>query len=149
MSAPAARSSRRRARRHRRGFTLVEVLATLVLMAIVLPVAMRGISMALRAASVSKHTSEAAALAQAKLNELVTDQTSTGALNGSGDFGADHPEYTWTCISTQRDYGLTQLDLRVSWKEGGLNERFVDLSTFYIPAGSSTRTGTSMTGGGG
>ncbi|HYO09332.1 MAG TPA: type II secretion system protein [Tepidisphaeraceae bacterium] len=128
----------------RRGFTLVEVLATLVLMGIVLPVAMRGLSLALAAASVAKHTTEAAALAQTKLNELTTT-SATGSLNATGDFAPEHPDYTWTATSTQRDYGLTQLDVRVAWPERD-GQRTVDVSTLYVPLGTMTTT-TGGTGG--
>ena len=38
----------------RRGFTLIEVLATLVLLGIVMPVAMRGVSLALAASSIAR-----------------------------------------------------------------------------------------------
>ena len=48
----------------RRGFTLVEILATLALVAIILPVAMSGISLALRVADESRRQTEATALAQ-------------------------------------------------------------------------------------
>ena len=53
------------------GFTLVEVLATLVLMGIVIPVAMHGVSIAMSAASNARKTAEAATLAETKLNELL------------------------------------------------------------------------------
>src|SRR5690348_6677471 len=55
----------------RQGFTLVEVLAALVILGIVLPVAMRGVSLSLAAASNAKHMNVAAQLADQKLNEVV------------------------------------------------------------------------------
>ena len=61
---------------HRRGFTLVEVLATLVLLGIILPIAMRGVSMAMAAASNARRTAEATSLAEAKLNMLLVDSVS-------------------------------------------------------------------------
>ena len=50
--------------RRQRAFTLVEVLATLVLVAIILPVAMKGISLAAATAGDAKRKMEAAALVQ-------------------------------------------------------------------------------------
>jgi general secretion pathway protein I len=104
----------------RRGFTLIEVLATMMLMAIVLPVIMRGISMATRAASSAKRRTEAAALAEAKLGELIsTGQWQNGSL--SGDFGADWPGYRWQAQVqqfTQQDSDqqlLQELDVHVTW----------------------------------
>jgi prepilin-type N-terminal cleavage/methylation domain-containing protein len=81
------------------GFTLIEVLAALMLVAIVLPVAMRGVAVAAGAASGARHRNEAAALAQSKMDELLANmqaqqtQMSTGM---SGDFGDDWPDYQWS-----------------------------------------------------
>ena len=102
----------------RRGFTLVEVLATLVLLGIILPIAMRGVSMAMAAAAHAKRTAEATTLAEAKLNELVADGTwASGSL--SGDFAPLQPEYQWACLTQPRDYGLTEVAIRVTWTDRG------------------------------
>jgi general secretion pathway protein I len=112
----------------RRAFTLVEALATLVLVAIVLPVAMRGVSLALAAAGHARRQVEAAALAEAKLNDLVVTSAWRDA-DLSGDFGDDHPGYTWSAEVTERDEAsLRQLDVRVAWISRGA-ERSVTLST--------------------
>lgn len=55
----------------RRGFTLAEVLAALVFMAIVIPVALGGLSIASRAGEVAAHKAEAAIVAERILNESV------------------------------------------------------------------------------
>ena len=70
-----------------RGFTLVEALAALVLVAIVLPVAMRGVSLALTMASETTRRTEAMVLAEAKLAELLA----TGAWE-DGDLDGDFTE---------------------------------------------------------
>lgn len=116
-----------------RGFTLVEVLATLLLLGIVLPVAMRGVSMSLAAASKARHMAEAASLADTKLNELIATQTWTTS-GVSGDFGEQNPGYTWTCQAVSADYGLTEVSLRVSWVDRG-QEAFVDVSTLVYQSG--------------
>src|SRR5215207_1438217 len=101
-----------------RGFTLVEVLATLVLLGIILPIAMRGVSMAMAAASNARRTAEATTLAEAKLNALVADGTwASGSL--SGDFAPLQPEYQWSCLTATRDYGLTEVAVRVTWTDRG------------------------------
>ncbi|MEA2710205.1 MAG: putative rane protein [Phycisphaerales bacterium] len=107
-----------------RGFTLVEVLATLVLLGIILPVAMRGVSMSMAAASSARHTAEATALAEAKLNQLVADGTWASATL-SGDFSPDQPEYQWACVTATRDYGLTEVAVRVAWTERGLPREMI------------------------
>jgi type II secretory pathway pseudopilin PulG len=66
------------------GFTLAEVLAALLFMAIVIPVAMQGLLTASRAGSVSERKAVAARLAENKLNELiVTGQWQSAAQKGT------------------------------------------------------------------
>jgi prepilin-type N-terminal cleavage/methylation domain-containing protein len=123
------------ARRRRSGFTLVEVLASLVIMGIVLPFAMRGASLAMHAGSVARHQAEAATLGEAKLTEMVS--MGAWADSSQGDFGNDFPQYRWTMENVQRDLGLTELMLSVIWQERG-EDRSVKLSTFvYVPTGNA------------
>jgi len=127
------------------GFTLVEVLAAMVLLAIVLPVAMHAISIAARAASISKHRTIAAQLASSKLQEIVaTGQWETGS-NLSGDFsleGTEYQEYTWMAQLqpwTQRGVSqqdlqpqtLSELDLKVMWKGRGRDESLTVSTLVY------------------
>ena len=119
----------------RRGFTLIEVLATMVLLAIVLPVAMRGVSVSLGAAENAQHRAEAASLGESKLNTLV----STGEWSNtapSGDFGADWPAYQWTMQTTQRDFNTTEVMLTVTWTERG-TQRSLPISTLVSATASS------------
>jgi prepilin-type N-terminal cleavage/methylation domain-containing protein len=120
----------------RRGFTLAEVLVTLLLLAIVLPVAMRGVSLASAAASNARHTREATSLAQTKLYELTNG--STGGAQ-SGDFAPDFPGYRWTSQIISADYGVNQIDLHVTWEDRG-QERRMTLSTLFNPD-STTSSG--------
>ena len=65
------------------GFTLAEVLAALLFMAIVIPVAMQGLSIASRAGAVAERKREAARVAERLLNEtLVTTNWSESAHSG-------------------------------------------------------------------
>ena len=131
-----------RSRRH--GFTLPEVLATLVIVGIVLPVAMRGITVSLQAAGESRHKVEAGQLAQQKLNELVLNRSSSDAsFAGSGDFGDAWPDYKWESTSGTASLNTTaevdQLDVTVKWTAQG-NERSVTLTTLVFPETSTTGT---------
>ena len=119
-----------------RAFTLVEVLATLVLVGIVLPVAMRGVTLSLQTAARSRQTTEAGQLAASKLSELVILQETTGS---TGDF-PEHPEYRWASTVTERTTGLYEIAVRVAWTAQGL-EQWVTLSTLLY-AGSTTSTST-------
>lgn len=112
------------------GFTLVEVLATLVLMGILLPVAMGGLVVALNAASSARNTADAARLAQIRLNEIaLSGQWSS--LGDSGDFGPQWPQFRWTCHSIARDWGLVEVTLTVAWTQRNL-PRSLTLSTLVL-----------------
>ena len=120
----------------RRAFTLVEVMATLVLLAVILPVAMKGIALAVRTAGVARERMEATALAETKLGELLaTEAWRNGPLGG--DFGAERPQYDWTAeVSDWEGSVLRLLTLRVEWISRG-QMRIVALSTIvYTGAGS-------------
>jgi general secretion pathway protein I len=126
----------------RRGFTLIEVLATLLLLAIVLPAVMEGVSVALAAADNARHRSEAANVAQAQLaNLLATNQWNGGIL--AGDVVQNGSTYHWqaTVQSWAQDtttVGLMEVDLLVTWNGRG-GTRSVTLSTLtYDRTGSTT-----------
>lgn len=119
----------------RSGFTLIEVLATLLLVGIVLPVTMRGVSLALAAASSARHTTEATGLAETKLSELALDSLSATS-EGSGDFGPEYPGYTWASQRISRDYGLTELALQVSWTERGRSKTLLVSTLIFETTGS-------------
>lgn len=80
---------------HRRGaFTLVEVLAALLFMAIVIPVALQGFQVAQRAGIYGQRKLTAARIAESKLNELVaTGEWRQSSLNGTVDEGTR--SYRW------------------------------------------------------
>jgi len=127
-----------RHRADRSAFTLIEVLATMLLMAIVLPVTMRGVSLSVAAAGTARHLAEASMLGEAKLNEWVVtgDFATAGSL---GDFGDDWPAYAWTIQTTSREYGLTEVTLTVSWQERGQVKTLV-LTTLASDIATSTGT---------
>ena len=123
------------------GFTLIEILATLVLVAIILPVAMSGISLALGVADQSRRQTEAASLAQTKMAEIIASQQwQTSSL--AGDFAPDRPEYRWVAqVTDWQGTTVKQLDVQVLWNQRG-TDRGVTLSTL-VYTGTSATTGTS------
>jgi prepilin-type N-terminal cleavage/methylation domain-containing protein len=144
MTRSLAITAGRRRPRSRAAFTLVEVLATLALIGIVIPVSMRGVTLALNAASHAKHQAAAATLAESKLSEMVAQgDWSFGA--GSGDFGTDWPGYQWSCTTANPDpnVNVTEVNVTVTWTERG-QQRDVSVATF-VYAGSANGGGT--TGG--
>lgn len=129
----------------RAGFTLPEVLATLLLVAIVLPSVMQGISLATAAAGTARQRSEATALAESKLNELTaTNQWQSGGL--SGDFGQEWPAYTWQAeVQSWVEPSARQLHVHVTWYARGRNYD-VTLSTLVYTAAPVTSGTTGTTG---
>ena len=112
-----------------RGFTLVELLAALVLVAAILPVAMRGISMATTVAGLTGQRMTATTLAENAMADLLVTQ---GWRDGSltGDFAdVGHPEFTWRAeVADWHGIALQQLTVTVSWERRG-HDRDVSLST--------------------
>ena len=114
-----------------RGFTFVELLATMVFIAVLMPTALRGISLCTTIAGDSRKQIEAAALAKTQLTELiVTGDWENGAR--SGDFGSEWPGYRWTAdVSNWTDgsnVSLRQVDVTVTWPSRNTTKRLM-LST--------------------
>ena len=122
--------------RRNRGFTLVEVLATLLLMAIVLPAAMQGVSLAVQASSSARHRSEAAGLAEGKMSELVTTgDWQTAAL--SGQFDGNFSDYRWDATVSTWDQdtsgeNIQQIDLKVTWTSRNKPESLTLSTLTYV-----------------
>jgi len=77
------------------GFTLAEVLAALLFMAIVIPVAVGGLQIASRAGVVAQRKGEAVRVAERLLNEsIVTTNRSQSVQNGTLTEGAREFRYT-------------------------------------------------------
>lgn len=117
---------------HFGGFTFIELLATVVLLGIIMPVAMRSIGLCTRLGGQSRRQIEAASLACTKLTELTSSQDwETGEK--SGDFGSEWPGYRWTAVvSNWTDSAVSQFDLTVVWQSQG-QQRSVTLSTLVYP----------------
>lgn len=115
------------------GFSFVELLATLVLISIVMPVAMRTIGLCAQMAGQSRRQVEAACLAKTKLTEL-TAASDWQNGSGRGDFGTDWPGYEWTMTVANwtEDATVRQLDMTVSWRSVG-RQRKITLSTLVYP----------------
>jgi Tfp pilus assembly protein PilV len=135
-----------RRRKYSQGFTLIEVLVTLLFMAIAIPAIMGGISSATRIALSTKRRSEATGLAESELNQIVASG-SWQSGNSSGDFSAISPDwaaYTWQSNVTPwaadtTGQGIQQIDVIVSWKGPTGNPESLTLSTLtYVRAQETT-----------
>ena len=85
-------------RRGRAAFTFAEVLAALVFMAIVIPVAIEGMQIANRAGVAAQRKSVAMMLAQQRLQELIAvgDWRNT---TQNGNFNPYYKDYRWRLIN--------------------------------------------------
>jgi general secretion pathway protein I len=105
-----------------RGFTLLEVMISVAIIAIALTALLGSQTQSIFFANSAKFGTMAALLAQQKMSEI-TIQDPTSLTSDSGDFGDDYPGYTWEAtvsdvslegIETLADY-LKQIDLTVAW----------------------------------
>jgi prepilin-type N-terminal cleavage/methylation domain-containing protein len=114
-----------------RGFTLVEMLATILIISLVLPTAMRGIAMVTRIASQSKRKIVASAFAETKISELIASgEWEHGGLS-RGNFGNEYPDYVWDVdVKNWDEAPMSELRVSVYWDRGQYNEdRCVTLTT--------------------
>lgn len=127
-----------------RGFTLIECLAALVLVGIVLPVGLRGVTLAMQASGRARHLAEATEFAHYKLNEI-TLQGDTSLFSGNGEIDINGTIYRWTSAAISRDFGLYEVAVEVTWTSAG-NPQSTQVATLVNPA-TTTSTAYTTTGG--
>lgn len=117
----------------RRGFTLVEVLASLLLMAIIIPVAMQGMSIASRAGLVSQRKAAAMRVAERVMDEMIaTNQLAQNSTSGNQPDG--DTTYAWTMAAEPWSADtMTQLTVHVTFTVQG-HDYQVAASTLFDPA---------------
>lgn len=133
--------SRRAFRRPGRGgFTLAEVLAALLLMAILIPVTMQGVSVASRAGTLGQRKATAMRIAERVLDEQVVARL-VGSATPYGTAVEGDIAYPWTIRSdpwTEDDASsLTVVSVRVEFTVQG-NTYDVVASTLYDPTITTT-----------
>jgi type II secretory pathway pseudopilin PulG len=118
-----------------RSFTLVEALAVVVIVGIVIPVVMAGLSLASGAAGLARQRAGASELASNKLAELV--YTSQWQSAQSGDEGDPPRVYHWASrIEDWTEPTLHQLTVEVTWTTRG-KTRSLAMSTLVYDGGNS------------
>ncbi len=122
-----------------RAFTLVEVLAALLMMAIIIPVAMEGMTTASRAGVLGVRKATAMRIAERVLNEVVVENQTAQSSSG-GTIADGEMEYPWTMSSESWPVAaMTQLRVTVSFVVQGNNYE-VSASTLIAPASSIAAT---------
>lgn len=113
-----------------RGFTLLEVLIAIAILAISLSAIFGSQAQSLSLATEAQFNIYAATLAKAKLAEY--ESGITAIENGDGNFGDDYPGYTWKVEVQEADLQdilpaladleapLQRLDITVSWENENL-----------------------------
>lgn len=126
------------------GFTLAEVLAALLFMAILVPVTMQSVSVASRAGMLGQRKATAMRVAERVLEEvLVTDLVSQGASNGVATEGDVSFPWTMKADPWSMD-AMTQVTIVVTFDVQG-HTYDVGVSTLYDPAAERTAA-TTVTG---
>ena len=105
-----------------KGFTLLEVMIAVAIIAIALTTLLGSQSQSVFFANSARFETMATLLAQSKMSEI-TIQTADSLSSDSGDFGEDYPGYAWEAtvsdvsiegLDAISDY-LKQIDLAVTW----------------------------------
>src|SRR5436189_5350467 len=138
MKFKTATSNKKTSRRSAGAFTLAEVLAAMVFMAILIPVALEGLSIASRAGEVAARKSEAALVAEKILNENIAT-TNWNSAGQSGTVRQGIRDFRWKLNNeawNQDTYqsGMRLLSVEVSFDAQGRDYKFkmstlVDSST--------------------
>jgi type II secretory pathway pseudopilin PulG len=134
-------------RRGPNAFTLVEVLAALLFMAIVIPVAVKALQIASRAGVVSQRKAVAARIAERVLNEMiVTTQFQGTSLKGV--INEAQQDYEWTLRSEPWPQdALLLVSVEVDFPVQG-RQYDVVLSTLYDNSATNSVSSTNSAGSG-
>lgn len=137
--------------RVRRGFTLIEALAAIAVIAITVPIVLQGFNIAGAIASSARLKTEATAIAQTAMDEILsttnaqvaatngtTSSTSNASLSGQEMRGLVPfnwvASYTdWSSNSSAAITGIQQLDVRVTWLFRNQEKELVLSTLIYSP----------------
>ena len=106
----------------------MEILAALLLIGLILPAAMKGVSLVSMLASDSTHKYEALDLAETKLAEILL-QEDWKSSNATGSFEEPYNQYDWMMSASDwTTEGIKQVDLIIYWEQRN-RQRNIVLST--------------------
>jgi general secretion pathway protein I len=119
------------------GFTLLEVMVAMAIIAIALTAVLGSQSQSVSLASEAKFSTTAPLLAQSKMAQIEVAEL-RDLNDDSGDFGDDFPGYTWQLSVKNVVFEepvnvaerLRQIDLKISWSDGRLYQYSIRLYRF-------------------
>jgi type II secretory pathway pseudopilin PulG len=124
-------------------FTLVEVLAAMMFLAIAVPAILTAYSASGRNAEAAERSVLAGELAEKQLSEIIMQERAAATNGGStsqssGDFGTEYPGVRWELAQETwaNDASLTQYTMRVFFPVRG-SERSVELTTLLAGSNGS------------
>jgi general secretion pathway protein I len=115
----------------RAGFTLLEVLVAVAILAIAMVAILKANVQNLDALTTSRETTTASLLAASKLAEI----EAAGVANwgeSQGDFGEDYPEYTWQVEASSTEVEGLERIVVVVQRGGGVTGREVRIEEFML-----------------
>jgi len=121
------------------GFTLLEVMIAVAIIAIALMAVLGSQSQGLSLAGESRFNRTASLLAQGKMAEIEAVKDQNDLNSDSGDFGDEFPGYTWQLSvhnvlfdgAERISDRLKQIDLEVSWGSDELYQYRLRLYRFF------------------
>jgi type II secretory pathway pseudopilin PulG len=138
MKFATPRNKNRAARRRCQAFTLAEVLAAMLFLAIVIPAAVEAMHLASLAGEVAARKGAAVRVADRILNEsLVMTNWSNGTQNGTTSEGAQELRWTLTSQSWPQDSAMQVVTAEVKFSAQG-KDYSVKLNTLASLPGATT-----------
>ena len=113
------------------GFTLLEVLISLLIIAIVLISCLRAQNQSIRLYTLSRDMTIATILARQKMGEIENEATGFPELGEEeGDFDEQFPGFRWKkAVSVTPFEEARRVDLSIAWQDG-IRERRVDVVSY-------------------
>jgi general secretion pathway protein I len=111
---------------HEKGFTLLEVMIAMAILAITLVVVFQSQSQSISMSGRTRFETTASFLAQSKMAEIEAANPEN-VVSDSGDFGDDFPDYSWRVDVTE-----TEIELLKKIEVKVVNERMTSNNSFRL-----------------